>query len=105
MMNAMAQTIPGMSGSTQEMRFQMDPEAQAAAIRGADNADLSFIDLTVAHHQTAIRASQPVAEQATHAEIREFAQRAVKNQQREIAELQAIRQSVDGSGAPAGSSA
>lgn len=104
-MNAMDQTTPGMSGSTREMRFQTDPEAQAAAIRGANNADLSSIDLTVAHQRTAVKTSQPVAEQASHAEIREFAQRAVASQQRETAEFLAIRQSVDGSGAPAGSSA
>jgi uncharacterized protein (DUF305 family) len=50
-MHAMAQTMPGMCRSTKEMSFQMDPEA--AAIR---DADLSFIDLTVVHHQTAIKA-------------------------------------------------
>ena len=101
MMAAMDQMMPGISGTTEEMAFQMDPAAQAAAICAAENTDLTFIEMTIAHHQMAIEASEPVAADATQEEIREFAQRVIEDQQREIDELEAIQKELSGEATPA----
>ena len=102
MMTAMTEMMPGMSGAMEEMAFQMDPAAQAAAICAAENTDLAFIDMTIAHHQMAIESSEPVVAGATTEEIREFAQRVIEDQQREIAELEEIQADLTGEATPAG---
>ena len=101
MMAAMDQMMPGISGTTEEMAFQMDPAAQAAAICAAENTDLAFAEMTIAHHQMAIESSEPVVADATHEEIREFAQRVIEDQQREIEELTAIQSELSGQATPA----
>ena len=101
MMAAMDQMMPGISGTLEEMAFQMDPAAQVAAICAAENTDLTFTEMTIAHHQMAIEASEPVAADATHEEIREFAQRVIEDQQREIDELETIQQEFSGEATPA----
>jgi uncharacterized protein (DUF305 family) len=83
-----------------DMDFQMDAAAQVAVICGAKDTDLVFIDLTIPHHQMAIESSETVAAEASHPEIREFAQRVVEDQQREIDLLQETRASLTGSGTP-----
>ena len=102
MMTAMTEMMPGMSGAMEEMAFQMDPAAQAAAICAAENTDLAFIDMTIAHHQMAIESSEPVVAGATNEEIRDFAQRVIEDQQREIAELEEIQADLTGEATPAG---
>ena len=101
MMAAMDQMMPGISGTMEEMAFQMDPAAQVAAICAAENTDLTFIEMTIAHHQMAIEASEPVVADATHEEIREFAQRVIEDQQREIDELRTIQKELSGEATPA----
>jgi uncharacterized protein (DUF305 family) len=101
MMAAMDEMMPGMSGTTEEMAFQMDAAAQVAAICAAENADLTFIDLTIPHHQMAIEASEAALEQAVHQEIRDIARRVIDAQQREIAMLREIRGDLAGSATPA----
>ncbi len=97
MVEAMDEMMPGMSGSMKEMDFQMDSAAQIAAICMAKDTDLAFIDLTIPHHQMAIESSETVAAEAAHAEIQVFAERVIADQQREIDELEQIRDSLLGS--------
>ncbi len=85
-MDMMMTAMPGM-GSMDDMMFQMDATAQVAAICAAEDADLDFIDLAIPHHEMAIAASETALEQATHAEIRDFAQRVIDAQSAEIEEL------------------
>ena len=99
MMEAMDAMMPGM-GSMDEMAFQMDAAAQVAAICGAEDADLTFIDLVIPHHEMAITASEPVASGAANEELKAFAERVIADQQREIAELGAIREELYGSATP-----
>ena len=98
-MDAMAQAMPGM-GSMDEMAFQMDAGAQVAAICAAEDVDLAFIDLTIPHHEMAIVASETAVDQATHEEIRVFAERVIADQQREIDELETIRAELAGDATP-----
>ena len=101
MMNAMEEMMPGMSGTMDEMAFQMDAEAQVAAICGAEDADLAFIDLAIPHHQMAIESSEAVlAQEGTVPEIRDIAQRVIDAQVGEIETLAEIRQELYGSATP-----
>jgi len=99
MMGQMAEMMPGM-GSMDEMMFQMDAVAQVAAICGAENADLAFIDLTIPHHEMAITASEAALTRAVHPEIRDFALRVIDTQQAEIDALTAIRAELAGTATP-----
>lgn len=103
MMTAMTEMMPGMSGTMDEMAFQMNAEAQVAAFCAAENPDLAFIDMTIPHHRMAIEASEDVLDQAVHPEIRDVAQRVIDAQQREIEELEQIRQELTGAATPASS--
>ncbi|MBA3416583.1 MAG: DUF305 domain-containing protein [Chloroflexia bacterium] len=100
MMAAMGEMMPSMSGTPEEMAFQMDAAAQVAVICRADDVALAFIDLTIPHHEMAIDASRDALDRATHPEIREFAQRVIDAQQREIDELSAVREELYGSATP-----
>lgn len=86
-----------MGHSMDAMMLEMDAAAQVAAICSAQDVDVAFIDLTIPHHESAIMSSQVVVEQAVHPEIRDFAQRVIEDQQREIEELQQIRLELTGS--------
>lgn len=97
----MDRLMPGMAMDMGQMSMQMDPNAEAAAFCAADNPDLAFIDMSVAHHQTAIMVSQTALNQATHQEIKDFAQKVIDAQQREIDELTQIRAELTGAGTPA----
>ncbi len=99
MMEMMSQAMPGM-GSMAQMAEQMDPSAQVALLCAAEETDLAFIDLAIPHHQAAIAASQAALDQATHQEIKDFAQKVIEDQEREITELSAIREEVYGSATP-----
>ena len=101
MMDRMDQAMPGMAGSMDEMRFQMDPAAQVATVCAADNPDLTFIDLTIPHHESAIAASEAALDRAVHPETRAFAQRVIAAQRAEIEALTLIRQVLAGAGTPA----
>ncbi len=83
-----------------QMAEQMDPSAQVALLCAAEDPNLAFIDLAIPHHQAAIAASQAALDQATHQEIKDFAQKVIEDQEREIAELSAIREEVYGSATP-----
>ena len=98
-MDMMTEMMPGM-GPMDQMAMQMDPAAQVAAICGAEDADLAFIDLTIPHHEMAIAASEAALDRATHEEIRAFAERVIEDQQREVQVLSGIRQELYGSATP-----
>jgi uncharacterized protein (DUF305 family) len=102
MMDMMDMMMPGME-DMQAMAAMMDADALVAAFCAGEDADLTFIDLTIPHHQMAIMASEAALEQATHEEIREIAERVIQDQQREIDELTAIRQELSGEGTPTSS--
>jgi uncharacterized protein (DUF305 family) len=53
--------------------------------------DLQFIDTMIVHHQGAIDMAQLVATRAQHEEIRQLAKSIISDQQREIAEMKALR--------------
>jgi len=97
---AMTRMMPGMTMPMDEMMAQMDAATQVTTFCAATDADLAFIDLTIPHHRSAITASEAALQQATQAEIRTFAERVIEDQRREIDELSAIRQELDGSATP-----
>ena len=99
MMAAMEQMMPGM-GDMEAMAAMMDSDALVAAFCAAENGDLTFIDLTIPHHEMAIAASEAALEQATHPEIKEVAQQVIEAQEREITELTEIRQRLAESARP-----
>jgi uncharacterized protein (DUF305 family) len=99
MMDIMEQAMPGM-GSMEEVAFQMDAATQVAAICAAEEPNLTFIDLTIAHHEMAIASSEMALEQATHPEIQDFAQRVIEAQQQEIDTLTEIRAELTGEATP-----
>jgi uncharacterized protein (DUF305 family) len=100
MMGMMTEMMPGM-GDMAAMQMQMDPHALVAAFCAGEDPDLAFIELTIPHHEMAIRASKAALEQATHDEIRSIAERVIQDQQLEIDELSAIRQELTGEATPA----
>jgi uncharacterized protein (DUF305 family) len=95
----MMQAMPTM-GSMDDMATRMDPEAQVAAFCAAADPDLAFIDQTIPHHEMAIVASETALTQATHQEIKDFAQRVIDAQQNEVDELTQIRQELTGQATP-----
>ena len=102
MMGMMTEMIPAMEDMA-SMQMQMDPNAVVAAFCAGEDPDLAFIDLTIPHHDMAIMASEAALKQATHPEIQEVAQRVIDAQQREIDELNSIRQELTGEATPAAS--
>jgi len=101
MMNMMMEMMPGM-GDMASMQARMDPEALVATFCTAEDPDAAFIDLTIPHHEMAIRASEAALQQATHDEIRSISERVIQDQQREIDELSSIREELTGEATPAG---
>lgn len=101
LMEQISQQMPGM-GPMDDMTFQMDATAQVAAICAAPDPDLAFIDLAIPHHKMAIVASEPALTQASHQEIKDFAQRIITDQQGEVTELTAIRAELSDATPPVG---
>lgn len=100
MMGMMMEAMPGM-GSSEEMMMQMDPTAQVQAFCAAEDKDVAFIDMTIAHHQMAIDSSEIALEQAVHPELKTIAENVISAQQAEIDELEAIRADLTGEATPA----
>ena len=95
MMEMMPQVMPA-TGMTDDMAFQMDPQAQVNAFCAAQDPDVTYIDLVIPHHQMAITSSQLAVEEADNEEVRAFAQRVIDDQQAEIDELTEIRSDISG---------
>lgn len=100
MMGTMMEMMPGM-GDMASMRQQMDPLALVTAFCAGEDADQTFIALTIPHHEMAIRASEAALDQATHEELRAVAERVIADQQREIEELEQIAADLGGEATPA----
>jgi uncharacterized protein (DUF305 family) len=98
--HAMMQMTGDSSLPMDTMMMEMDPTAQVAAFCAASDPDLASIDLTIPHHESAVITSTIVVEQAVHPEIRDFAQRVIEAQQREIEELTQIREELSASATP-----
>lgn len=98
--HGMMQLMGDSTQSMDEMMAEMDTDAQLAAFCAAADADLAFIDLTIPHHESAVVSSQVVVAKAVHPEIRDFAQRVIEAQQREIDELTQIRLELTGQATP-----
>lgn len=90
-MTAMATYMPQAHDRMVADMAMMDSDALAAEFCAQDNADLAFIDLVIPHHQSAIAASEAAVVQATHPEIREFADRVIVAQEAEIEQMTSIR--------------
>lgn len=91
--------MPVMEG----MALLMDPEVLVATFCASEDPDLTFIDLTLLHHQLAILASEATLAQATHEEIRAVAEQVMRDQQQEIDALTAIHQERARAATPASS--
>jgi uncharacterized protein (DUF305 family) len=101
LMAMMDEAMPGMGETHAEAAMQMDPDALVATFCAADDYELAFIDLTIAHHAAAITASEAALEEATHEEIRDLAERVIEAQEVEIDLLNEIRAELTGEETPA----
>ena len=72
-MAAMATTMPDAHNLMMQDMSLMDSQAIVARFCAGANPDLTFIDLVIPHHQSAILASHAAVTQATHPELRTFA--------------------------------
>jgi uncharacterized protein (DUF305 family) len=99
-MMGIMEMMPGM-GDPESMAAMMDAQGLVASFCAGEDPDLTFIDLTIPHHEMAITASEAALEQATHDEIREIAEQVIEDQQREIDDLGTIRQELTGAATPA----
>ena len=100
MMGMMMEQMPGM-GAMDEMAVLMDAQGLVSAFCAGSEPDLTFVDLTIPHHEMAIAASEAALEKAMHPEITEIAQGVIDAQQREVDELMAIRAELAGAATPA----
>ena len=99
MMGMMTEQMPGMR-VMDEMHLLMDAKSLVEAFCAGEDPDLTFIDLTMPHHEMAIAASEVALEKAVHPEIREIAQGVIEAQQREVDELRVIRLELTGDATP-----
>ena len=100
-MSMMMEMMPDM-GDMGEMQQMMDANAQVATFCAGEDPDLTFIDLTILHHEMAIEASTVAYVRAVHPEIKDIAKRVIDAQQQEIDELELIRAELSGEATPAG---
>lgn len=100
MISMLNELIPATARMSDEMMTQMDPEAQVAAFCAGEDANLTFIDLTIPHHESAIAISTVALQRAVHPELKEIAQRVIDAQQREVGELRLIRSDLTGTASP-----
>jgi uncharacterized protein (DUF305 family) len=78
----------------------MDHGDAAAALRTAEPFDRAFIDHMVPHHQGAVRMARAVLPSTDDRELRALAQGIVSAQEREIEELEALREERYGESSP-----
>lgn len=76
--------MPGMS-SMMNMSKDID------ALKTATPFDLAFLDAMIPHHQGAVAMARACAEKAQHAEIKALAEEILRDQTREIAQMQEWR--------------
>lgn len=93
-----AQMMEHMRAMPGHGNMKMDPEADMAKLRAAEGRafDRLFLDTMTHHHQMALDTSKEAQRKAEHAELRQFATKAVAKQQAEIAEMKRLGASLGG---------
>lgn len=76
--------------TTPDMAMQMDAAALIAAFCQAENPDLAFASLTLAHHQMAVDSSRGLLESTQDAELRDLAEQVIAAQKAEIGILRHV---------------
>ena len=100
-MLAMMPSMPGMETiDPAGLAFQMDPAAMAEQMCTAEDVDLTFIDMIVAHHEVAVMMAQAALEQAVSEDLRAEAAHSISVQSSQIEELQRIRGELTGDMTP-----
>ena len=94
--NSMPMNRNGMSSNGMDHSMMQSSSNVASA-----PYDLQFIDTMVAHHQGAVEMAGPAATRAQHAEIKTLAANIISSQQKEIAEMKALREKWFAGAAPA----
>ena len=93
-----AQMLEHMRGMPGHRNMQMDPEADMARLRAAGGRafDRLFLDTMTHHHKMAVDMSKEATTKAEHAELKDFARKAVAKQQGEVAVMTRIRAALGG---------
>lgn len=94
-MMAHMENMPGHEG------MKMDMEADMRKLRSATGVafDRLFIETMTHHHKMAVGMSKEAQTKAEHAEVRELARKSAVAQQKELAEMNAIRAALGGASA------
>jgi len=89
--------LPGMEGVDREQLLtQLDLALEARRLCTAENPDLGFIDLVIAHHQVGIALSETALTQASNEEIKRIARTAVETLRFQIDQLEEARARLTG---------
>ena len=93
-----AQMMEHMKSMPMHKGMKMDPEADMAKLRAAEGREFDrlFLDTMTMHHRMAIMMSKEAQQKAEHAELKEFARKAVAKQTAETAEMKRIKASLGG---------
>jgi len=78
--------MSNMDGNMGGMNMQSSPNATSQPY------DLQFLDTMTSHHQGAVDMARPAVTKAQHAELRDFAQKIITDQEAEIAEMRRYRE-------------
>jgi uncharacterized protein (DUF305 family) len=97
-----AQMMAHMQGMPGQQNMKMDHEGDFRKLEATEGRafDRLFLDTMTHHHKMAVDMSKEAMTKAEHAEIKEFARKAVAKQQGEIAEMNRINVTLGG-GKPA----
>jgi uncharacterized protein (DUF305 family) len=82
----------GDSSTPAEMPMDM-AGMDVEAVRDANDVDRAFVEMMIPHHESAIAMATDAKTKGTHAEIRDLAAAIVIDQQREIVQMKAWRES------------
>jgi uncharacterized protein (DUF305 family) len=74
------------------MPAPVDMPKAIEALKTATPFDLAFLDAMIPHHQGAVMMANSCAEQAAHAEVKALAADIMRDQDKEIAQMQAWRE-------------
>ena len=98
-MPAMAEYMPEAHDMMMADMAMMDSDALVAQFCAQTDADLTFIDLVIPHHESAIAASEVAVTDAASPELRTFAEEVIAAQQAEIDQMTTIRATLTGEAA------
>jgi uncharacterized protein (DUF305 family) len=93
-----AQMMAHMQNMPGHQNMQMDHEADFRKLQAAEGREFDrlFLNMMKHHHSMAVGMSKEAATKAEHAEIKDFARKAVAKQQAEIAEMNRINAALGG---------